>query len=93
MINYQKSKECIYLITIILFSFTLLLTIFDESHFIGIKDKNFKDKVFNRLYFVITTLSSANYGDVMPKSRIVKIISMILQLIIIFGVFAIFIKF
>jgi len=93
MLNKKDTLKCIYFITVVLVFFTLLLCMFDDTHFIGIKDKSLMDKIFNRLYFVITTLSSANYGDIMPNSIIVKMISMIIQLIIIFGVFAVFIKF
>lgn len=93
MLTKKDIKICTYFMFLNLSFFTLLLSIFDDTHFIGIKDKSLQDRIFNRLYFVITTLSSANYGDIMPKSKVVKIISMIIQLIIIFGVFTIFIKF
>jgi len=93
MLTKKDAIKCFYIILFTLTFFTLVLTFYDDTHFIGIKDKSLMDKIFNRLYFVITTLSSANYGDIMPRTRDIKLISMIIQLIIIFGVFTIFIKF
>ena len=53
---------------------------FEESD-----DKTFIDKLFNRLYFTMTTLSSTGYGDTIAKSKEMKINSMILQFILIVG--------
>ena len=46
-------------------------------------EKHDEDKLFHRFYFTITTLSSAGYGDITPKTMPVKIISSILQFILI----------
>ena len=69
--------------------FTLYLLIYDSTHFSGFEesdDKTIHDKLFNRLYFTVTTLSSTGYGDTTAKSKIMKINSMILQFILIVGV-------
>ena len=92
-LNTQRIYKCFYMVTLIITTFTIILSFYNSSHFYGLKsiENNYQDRIFNRLYFTITTLSSANYGDVVPKSREVKIISMFLQVIIILGVMIIFI--
>ncbi|RPF82427.1 MAG: hypothetical protein CBC65_000375 [Rhodothermaceae bacterium TMED105] len=46
------------------------MSILDAEEFSGIdenSDKNFVSRIFNRFYFVCTTLSTAGYGDIYPK--------------------------
>ena len=50
-------------------------------------DRTFFEKIINRTYFVTTTLSTAAYGDIAPKTLPLKLITMSLQLCIILGVF------
>ena len=55
--------------------FTAFLTILDAKEFSGIDendDKNFGSRIFNRFYFVCTTLSTAGYGDIYPKSMVAR---------------------
>jgi hypothetical protein len=69
--------------------FTLYLLIYDSTHFSGVEesdDKTIYDKIFNRLYFTVTTLSSTGSEDNTAKSKIMKINSIILQFILIVGV-------
>ena len=56
---------------------------FDHTHFNGIDEEHESDKFFHRLYFTITTLSSAGYGDITPKTTEIKILSIIIQFILI----------
>ena len=88
MIKINKSK----LLKIILFSliiisiFSIIFYNYDYTHFNGLnKDDDNNDKLFNRIYFTVTTLSSAGYGDITPKSKDIKILSIILQFILITG--------
>lgn len=95
-INLNKNRilKCGKLVFLIIFIFVFIFSLFDHSHFYGLDNKNdnkFSDRLFNRLYFTITTLSSANYGDISPVTKITKLITMILQIIIILGVMIIFI--
>ncbi len=93
-LNMNRIYKCAYLVCIIITVFTIIFTLFDSTHFNGLtkeNDKKITDRIFNRLYFTITTLSSANYGDIVPVTRITKLFTMILQLIIILGVMIIFI--
>lgn len=69
-------------LTTILF-FTCIFYLFDYTHFNGIEKEHEENKFFHRFYFTITTLSSAGYGDITPKTIPVKIISCILQFILI----------
>lgn len=64
----------------IILLFTISLMNYDDTHFNGFThDEDIKNKFFNRFYFTTTTFSSTGYGDVSPKSKDVKIISIILQ--------------
>jgi len=59
---------------------------FDHTHFIGLEEEDDNDilnKMFHRLYYTMSTLSSAGYGDITPKSYPIKIVSILLQLILI----------
>ena len=71
---------------IIIILFTTIFYFFDYSHFNGItedSDKSITDRIFNRFYFTTGTLSSASYGDITPNTTEIKILSLILQLILI----------
>ena len=41
-----------------------------------------ENRFINRLYFVLSTLSTTGYGDVTPKSKNMKIIVMVFQFIL-----------
>lgn len=76
------------LASIIIITFTGLFYQFDHTHFDGLDEKNDKDKFFNRFYFTITTLSSAGYGDITPITRETKILTILLQSLLILGFMA-----
>jgi len=85
MIFTIKRKQ-IYTIIIILY--LIILLNLDHTHFNGITKKNdtlFCDKLLNRIYFITTTLSTIGYGDISPKTRILKCIAISLQIIIIYA--------
>ena len=64
--------------------FTGIFSLYDHTHFNGFgKEQDEKSKLLNRLYFTMTTFSSTGYGDISPNSREIKIISMILQFILV----------
>ncbi len=57
----------------------------DYSHFNGIKKKNdikFWDAFLNRFYFILITFTTIGYGDITPKSKTSRIITIIIILII-----------
>jgi hypothetical protein len=64
-----------------------------ETHFNGIKkeeDEKFTDKLFNRLYFSMVTVTTLGYGDVSPKSKKARSITMGFLLLMFLGIFGIF---
>ena len=69
---------------IIVLVFTGIFYLFDHTHFNGFgKEQDKESKILNRLYFTMTTFSSTGYGDISPNSAEIKIISMILQFILV----------
>ena len=64
--------------------FTSIFHLFDHTHFKGFyEDDDEENKILNRLYFTMTTFSSTGYGDIAPNSDEIKIISMILQFVLV----------
>lgn len=74
--------------------FSVLLTYFDHTHWNGIdeteEEQTIFHKVFNRLYFVTSTMSSVGYGDITPKTNIAKGVVILLQLLVLIGFIAIY---
>ena len=84
-INSKKFKETLLEILVIVCIFITILSFFDYTHWNGIleeEDKSIAKKIFNRYYFVTTTLSSVGYGDISPKSYSCKLIVSLLQILI-----------
>ena len=80
-------KIIIYLALISIF-LSIIMTL-DYKHWNGIEKKNDKtllDKLINRLYFLTTTFSTTGYGDITPKSKIAKILTMCIHIITILGI-------
>jgi hypothetical protein len=76
-INIEKTKEIFLEIFIIVIIFIIILSFFDYTHWKGIleeEDKSIIKKIFNRFYFITSTISSVGYGDITPKSYSCKII-------------------
>lgn len=84
-INKSKLSKIILFSLIIISIFSATFYNYDHTHFNGLNENNDDNKLFNRIYFTVTTLSSAGYGDITPKSKIVKLLSIILQFILITG--------
>ena len=64
--------------------FSLILNKYDHEHFVGIDEEDDKKNRFsNRVYYVLTTMSTVGYGDIYPKTQIVKRLSMIMMFFII----------
>jgi hypothetical protein len=77
----------IYISLCILFS--LILSLFDYTHFNGIKKEQDKgiNRFYNRLYFTFTTISTVGYGDITPKSPQTRLIISLIMISISFTVF------
>ena len=79
----KVSKLSIIGILIVLL-FTGIFHLYDHTHFNGFgKEEDEESKLLNRLYFTMTTFSSTGYGDISPNSHEIKVISMILQFILV----------
>tara|TARA_Y100000389_G_scaffold135596_1_gene133110 strand:+ start:315 stop:608 length:294 start_codon:yes stop_codon:yes gene_type:complete len=84
-INFKKTKELFLEVILIIITFIIILSLFDHTHWNGIEeeeDKGIIKKVFNRYYFITTTISSVGYGDISPKSYICKFIVSILHIMV-----------
>ena len=84
-INFKKTKEVFFEIFIIIIIFIFILSLFDYTHWNGIheeEDKSIIKKIFNRYYFLTSTISSVGYGDISPKSYSCRAIVSILHLIV-----------
>jgi voltage-gated potassium channel Kch len=68
------NKNKIGLILLIIVCYVAFLMQFDMSHFTHIQvnavqnDNTFFEKVGNRLYFTLVTLSTVGYGDMVPQT-------------------------
>lgn len=84
-INIKKLKEIILEILVIGGIFITILSFFDYTHWNGIleeEDKSIVKKIFNRYYFVTTSISTVGYGDISPKSYSCKFIVSMLQILV-----------
>ena len=84
-LKFQKLKEDLLKTVIICVLFISVLSLFDYTHWNGIheeEDKNIAKKIFNRYYFITTTISSVGYGDISPKSYICKFIVSLLHILV-----------
>lgn len=57
-------------------SVCVLITMFmGPEQFNGLDvDETFVERLLNRVYFVMTTLSTVGYGDISPRSSLAKIV-------------------
>lgn len=84
-IHLEKIKETFLEIFIIIIVSVIILSLFDYTHWNGIEeeeDKNIIKKLFNRYYFITTTISSVGYGDIYPKSYSCKATTSILHILV-----------
>jgi len=82
----RLTKLFLYLILITVI-FSIILYQFDHTHFNGLgKKEDDETKFFHRAYFVICAVSSMGYGDITPASIYVKVITMIMQCLIIISI-------
>lgn len=85
----ERMRNSIFISLAIIFTFSCIFYMFDHTHFDGyeLEEETSGEKFLNRLYFTMTTLSSTGYGDIAPSSFIVKLISILLQYILIISIF------
>jgi len=79
----NKFKNLLIISVSLIIIFTLVMYNFDYHHWNGItKEDDEENRLINRLYFVLSTLSTTGYGDVTPKTKNMKIIVMVFQFIL-----------
>lgn len=106
MTNFNKK---FIIILIIIFIYTLFLTLYDDNDFTGLlkleekidkiqnknneninieKDiTNYLDIFMDRLSFVLVTLSTVGYGDIVPKKKSLRIINSLVIILLIYITF------
>ena len=87
-VNYKKlaRRFLIYLATLVIFAFIFLAAGYDTKSWNGLEeqqDDTFAKKLGNRMYFTIISFSSIGYGDITPKTGLLKAITSILAMIVI----------
>ena len=76
-----------------IYSILLLIACPNSSDFNGLHDEKDSEKLFNRFYFTITTLSTTGFGDVTPKSSRAKYATIVLQILTTVGTLTTLISF
>lgn len=111
MVNKLTFNKKFILILIIIFIYTLFLTLYDDNDFTGLlkleekidkihntnneitdtdieKDMtNYLDIFLDRLSFVLVTVSTVGYGDIIPKRRSLRIINSLVIILLIYITF------
>lgn len=75
--NLSKSLEprsTIASIAAIVLCFTVLTLLMGPHHFNGLEDERAGERLINRLYYVMTTVSTVGYGDISPKTPFAKLV-------------------
>ena len=84
-INTTIIKETLFELFCVYFIFVIILSFFDYTHWNGITeedDKNIVKRVFNRFYFITSTISSVGYGDITPRTYATKSIVSVLHVLV-----------
>lgn len=85
IVNINKLKLLVVKTLIIVTVFTALFSLLPNEHWNNMnneenEEQSLLDYIFNRIYFVMTTLSTVGFGDIHPISKYAKIATMLLQL-------------
>ena len=89
--NFAISVGTVIIFTYI-YSVILCIVCPDENDFTGLHGERKDEKLFNRFYFTITTLSTTGFGDVSPKSRRAKWATIVLQVLTTVGILTVLIS-
>lgn len=89
--NFAISVGTVLVFTTI-YSIILLFLCPHENDFAGLYGEKDNEKLFNRFYFTITTLSTTGFGDVFPKSNRAKWATIVLQILTTVGILTILIS-
>jgi len=73
--NALQPRVTLVSIATVVGAFTLLTLLMDPSHFNGLDDEtSLAQRLVNRLYYVMATVSTVGYGDVSPKTPLAKLV-------------------
>lgn len=93
---YEVQNFAISVGTVIIFTYIysviLLIVCPDENDFTGLYGEKKDEKLFNRFYFTITTLSTTGFGDVSPKSSRAKWATIVLQILTTVGILTVLVS-
>lgn len=69
-----EPRSTIASIAVIVLGFTVLTLLMGPRHFNGLEDERIGERLINRLYYVMTTVSTVGYGDISPKTPFAKLV-------------------
>ena len=69
-----EARSTITSIATIVIGFTILTLLMGPQHFNGLEYERIGERLINRLYFVMTTVSTVGYGDISPKTPFAKLV-------------------
>lgn len=77
--QYLEPRSTLLSIAVIVAAFTVLTFFLGPAHFNGLDDERLGERLLNRLYYVMTTVSTVGYGDISPKSPFAKLVGITLM--------------
>ena len=69
-----EARSTLVSIAAIVMGFTIITFFLGPAHFNGLDDERLSERLINRLYYVMTTVSTVGYGDISPKSPFAKLV-------------------
>lgn len=92
IIELLKNSKSILLLVLF---FSILFTIFgyDSKDWNGLEeeqDKTLSQKIFNRCYLSMISVSTIGFGDITPRTPVLKCIMMIYSLLILLHIYDLF---
>ena len=81
----EKQDALPLLCTLVLF--VCATSLLDFSHFNGIEEEESpSERILNRIYFALTTLTTIGYGDISPRSTTSKLVAVAFQIAMLFAI-------
>ena len=74
-----ESRSTLLSIAAIVLGFTILILPLGPSEFNGLDDERPRERFLNRLYYVMTTVSTVGYGDISPRTPRAKLVGILIM--------------
>lgn len=71
----SKLKEIVSMVAVCI----IIALFMGPEHFNGLEGESWMERPLNRVYFVLSTLSTVGYGDISPRSPLAKSIGIIIM--------------